>query len=263
MVGSSSFVECGTNEALYEETDTVAVYGTGVPRECFFSKNISATNSGPRISNIGAVEYLNREKGAKTFVCISQQIANTGQWVCDGIQAWAEAAGEGISSRSILHDPASPDFGSILQDALSDSPDAVILMEPAGLAVAFLAEAEKQDLRDEALWAGPTSLYLDTFPAAIGEYWWGSLTVQAELTTIDAETPDNQAWLATMDTYGSADDPRDTFSQAGWLAAKIFTQTALEVGGDNVTRETMTPALQGVTNYRSDLIVHTVVLRSR
>jgi len=127
-------------------------------------------------------------------------------------------------------------------------------MEPAGLAVAFLAEAEKQDLRDETMWAGPTSLYLNTFPDAIGDYWWGHVTVQAELTTIDADTPDNQAWLNVMDTYGSPDDPRDTFSQAGWLAAKIFTQTALEIGGDNVTRETINAALPQVKNYRSDLM---------
>jgi branched-chain amino acid transport system substrate-binding protein len=156
--------------------------------------------------------------------------------------------------RSILHDPAAPDFGSILQDALSDKPGAIILMEPAGLAVAFLAEAEKQDLRDQTMWAGPTSLYLDTFPDTIGDYWWGHLTVQAELTTIDADTPDNQAWLATMDKYGSKDDPRDTFSQAGWLSAKIFTQTALEVGADNITRESMATALRAVKNYRSDLM---------
>ncbi len=47
MVGSSSFVECGVNEPLYEAEGVVAVYGTGVPRECFHSKNISPTNAGP------------------------------------------------------------------------------------------------------------------------------------------------------------------------------------------------------------------------
>jgi len=136
---------------------------------------------------------------------------------------------------------------------MSGNPDGILLMEPAGLAVPFLKVAEEQDLREKAHWAGPTSLYLQSFPETIGAYWHGYLTVQAELTTIDATTPDNQAWLKVMDAYGSAEDPRDTFSQAGWLAAKIFTQTLLQMTGE-ITRENVTAAIRGVKNYRSDLM---------
>lgn len=252
LVGSSSFVECGVNEPLYEESGVVVVAGTGVPRECFFSKQISPTNSGPRISALGAAQYLAREKGATTMACISQSIPNTGTWVCQGLEDWGKTAG--VEVRTILHDPASADFTAIVQDAMSTEPDAVILMEPAGLAAGFLKAAEEQDLKDATMWAGPTSLYLASFPETIGEYWWGSLTVQAELTTIDADTPDNQAWIATMDQYGEDSDPRDTFSQAGWLAAKIFTEAALSVGADNITRESMATAISAITNYQSDLM---------
>lgn len=251
LVGSSSFVECGVNEALYEEKGIVAVYGTGVPKECFFAKQLSATNSGPRISAIGAADYLHRTYGDKTMVCLSQSIPSTGNWVCDGLVEWGKA--QGVEVTTILHDPGAPDFTALIQQAMSTNPDAVILMEPAGLAVPFLKVAEEQDLREKAHWAGPTSLYLKSFPATIGSYWNGYLTVQAELTTIDATTPDNQAWLATMDKYGNADDPRDTFSQAGWLAAKIFTQTLLGITGD-ITRESVTAAVKAVKNYRSDLM---------
>ena len=251
MVGNSSFVECGVNAALYEEKGIVAVYGTGVPKECFFVKNMSATNSGPRISAIGAAQSLKDQFDVKSLVCIAGNIPSTGGWVCPGVEDWGKAAG--VEVRTILHDPAAPDFTAIVQDAMSGNPDGILLMEPAGLAVPFLKVAEEQDLREKAHWAGPTSLYLATFPATIGAYWNGFLTVQAELTTIDAATPDNQAWLATMEKYGSADDPRDTFSQAGWLAAKIFTQTLLQLSGD-ITRENVTAAIKAVKNYRSDLM---------
>lgn len=251
MVGSSSFVECGVNAALYEEKDVLTVYGTGVPKECFFAKQLSATNSGPRISAIGAAQYLAKTYGDKKMICLSQSIPSTGNWVCDGLVEWGKS--QGVEVRTILHDPASPDFTALLQDAMSDNPDAIILMEPAGLAAAFLKVAEEQDLREKAHWAGPTSLYLQSFPATIGSYWHGYLTVQAELTTIDATTPDNQAWLKVMDAYGNAEDPRDTFSQAGWLSAKIFTQTLLQMTGD-ITRENVTAAIRGVKNYRSDLM---------
>lgn len=251
MVGSSSFVECGVNSPLYESEGVIAVYGTGVPRECFFSKNISATNAGPRISALGVAQYMASEYGAETMVCISQNIPNTGEWVCTGIEEWGATAG--VSVRTILHDPANPDFISIVQDAVSDSPDAIIVMEPAGLTVPLLGVAEEQDLGDEAHWGGPTSQYLDGFPETIGDYWNGRYDIQIELTEIDADTPDNQAWLQTMEEYGESGDPLDTFSQAGWLAAKIFTDTVLGMDSDEISREAVFEAIQGIKGYPSDL----------
>ena len=215
MVGSSSFVECGVNEPLYEAEGVVAVYGTGVPRECFHSKNISPTNAGPRNSALGIAQYMVSEYGAETMTCISQNIPNVGEWVCTGLVEWGETAG--VTVRAVLHDPANPDFISIIQDAVSDNPDAVIVMEPAGLTVPLLAVAEEQDLGDATHWGGPTSQYLAGFPETIGEYWNGRYDVQAELTTIDNTSPDNEAWLATMDEYGEADDPATrSVRPAGW-----------------------------------------------
>ena len=74
MLFRSSFVECGVNAALYEEKGIVAVYGTGVPKECFFVKNMSATNSGPRISAIGAAQSLKDQFDVKSLVCIAGNI---------------------------------------------------------------------------------------------------------------------------------------------------------------------------------------------
>lgn len=250
MVGNASFVECGVNSPLYSDEGVIAVYGTGVPRECFFSPNISAINAGPRMSSLGISQYMASEYDAKSLVCVSQNIPNTGEWVCTGVEEWGASAG--VDVRTILHDPANPDLISVVQDALSGDPDGVIVMEPAGLAIALLSVAEEQDLGDATRWGGPTSLYLDTFPDAIGEYWWGRFDVQAELAQIDADTPDNQAWLETMGDYGNAADPRDTFSQAGWLAAKIFTDTLLSMDGD-ITRESVFAAVKGITGYPSDL----------
>lgn len=251
MVGSSSFVECGVNSPLYESAGVIAVYGTGVPKECFFSQNISPTNAGPRISALGVAQYMASEYGAESMVCISQNIPNTGEWVCTGLEEWGASAG--VTVRTILHDPANPDFISIVQDAMSDSPDAVIVMEPAGLTVPLLATAEEQDLGDATRWGGPTSQYLEGFPETIGDYWNGRYDVQIELTEIDADTPDNQAWLQTMEEYGEAGDPIDTFSQGGWLAAKIFTDTLLDLDVDGITREAVFEAIQGIKAYPSDL----------
>jgi len=167
MVGSSSFVECGVNSPLYEAEGVIAIEGTGVPRECFFSPNISAINAGPRNSSLGIAQFMRSEYDAESLVCVSQNIPNTGEWVCDGVEEWG--AEVGVEVRTILHDPAAPDLISVVQDAVSGDPDGVIVMEPAGLAIAMLAVAEEQDLGDVTRWGGPTSLYLESFPEAIGE----------------------------------------------------------------------------------------------
>jgi branched-chain amino acid transport system substrate-binding protein len=223
-----------------------------VPRECFFSKNISPTNSGPRISALGAAQYLKATYDVKTLVCIAQAIPNVGEWVCNGVKDWGAA--NGVVVRPILHDPGNPDFTAIVQDAMSDSPDGVLLMEPAGLAIPVLKAAEEQGAGDKAHWAGPTSVYLAGFPEQIGSYWNGKFDVQIELNEISSTGVDNTNWNATMDAYGGADDPRDTFSQAGWLAAKIFTETLSKMSDADITREGVYKALTDVKNYSSDLM---------
>ncbi len=251
MVGNSSFVECGVNAQTYIDAGVAVVAGTGVPLECFFSKNISPTNSGPRISALGAAQYMAKTYDAKKMVCIAQAIPNVGEWVCTGVAAWGKD--NGVEVRPILHDPANPDFTAIVQDAMSDSPDAVLVMEPAGLAIPILKAAEEQGAGDKAHWGGPTSQYLAGFPEQIGAYWNGKYDVQIELNEIESTGVDNTNWTATMDEYGEADDPRDTFSQAGWLAAKIFTETLLAMDGD-ITRDTVYDAIVEVKNYESDLM---------
>src|SRR5580700_12264826 len=85
MVGNSSFVECAANAKFYETNNALVIAGVGVPRDCFHAKNIAPTNGGPRMSNIGAAQYMHDELKVKRLVCIVPNIPNVGDWVCDGI----------------------------------------------------------------------------------------------------------------------------------------------------------------------------------
>ena len=103
MAGSTSFVECGTNASFYEQNGVGVVAGVGVPRECFFSKNIAPMNMGPRLSTLGAaIDAYN--DGARSFVCMAPNIPNVGGWFCDGLAAWG--ADKGVETFNVLHDPA-------------------------------------------------------------------------------------------------------------------------------------------------------------
>ena len=79
MVGNTSFVECAANAQLYEDENVIAISGVGVPRECFYSKNIAPTNQGPRLSNLGMIQYAHETYGARKYHLYGPQCARYGR----------------------------------------------------------------------------------------------------------------------------------------------------------------------------------------
>ena len=253
MVASTSFLECGVNGAYYAENNVAVIAGTGAPRECFESANIAPVNAGPRISLIGAAQYGVETYGIGHVVCITFAIPNLGEWACDGIAEWGAA--EGIEAEVVTHPIETADPTSIVLEAAAKGPDAIVVIEPLPLGVAILQAAEQQDLAADIHWMAGTSLYDAAFPELVGPYWNGRFDAQIELAPVDSTGEDNTLWLAVLDEYGSPDQPRDTFSQSGFLAAKIFTETVLGLADDQVDdRAAVTEALRSITRYDSDLL---------
>jgi branched-chain amino acid transport system substrate-binding protein len=65
---------------------------------------------------------------------------------------------------------------------------------------------------------------------------------------------DNENWIAMMDKYASNNDPRDTFSQGGYLAAKIATETMLKMDPAKIDRASVSNALRVIKDFRSDML---------
>jgi branched-chain amino acid transport system substrate-binding protein len=161
--------------------------------------------------------------------------------------------GKGVTVNFVQHGAATLGPTRLVLQALSTDPDAVIVGEPAPAAIPIFNAAEDQDLLDEAIWVGPTSLYDRAFPMAVGDYWAGAIRAHIELNDLNSTGPDNTAWLAIMDKYGNDSDPRDTFSQAGYLAAKATLQVMRDLDGD-ITRDAMLAGLRGMDPIESDLM---------
>ena len=144
MVGNSSFVECAANAKFYETNNVLVIAGVGVPRDCFHSKNIAPTNGGPRMSNIGAAQYLHDDLNVKRMVCLSLNIPNVGDWSCDGIAAYGKSVG--MEVKTILFDPASMDATSLILQAMAFKPDAIDFNTPKEGGIPLYAAAEQQQL---------------------------------------------------------------------------------------------------------------------
>jgi branched-chain amino acid transport system substrate-binding protein len=180
-------------------------------------------------------------------------IPNNGIWSCQAVIDFMTSRG-GTGSMAMLN-PGAPDVNSALLEAVASGADTILMNLPAGLAIAVLKAAQEQDLRDGYVWIAPTPLYDLSVPAAIGDYWDGKVFVNAELAPISVNGPDAQNWIAVLDAFGKADDPRDTFGQGGYLSARFFVQAAMAMDPAALDdRAAVSAAIKGISGYKSDLM---------
>lgn len=252
LVGNGSFVEMTVNAKLYEQENVAVVASACAVRECFEAKNIASTNQGPVPSNITAIQWAVKNLGTKKVACIALNIPSNGVWACDITNAWLKE--HGYVGVPVLFDPGSADLTSVMLQAVATGADTMLLSLPSGLGVNLLKVAQEQNLRDKYKWIAPTPLYKAGVPETLGAYWSGKIHVSIELTPWDKGGPDAKRWLAVMDKFGKKEDPRDTFSQAGFVSANIFVDALLKMDPKTINRKTVTAAIKGVKNYRTDLL---------
>ena len=220
----------GQRIPIYKKADLYSITGTGVPQSCFESSNIAPVNAGPRMSAVATVQYLNEQGKASAIAQVSNKVPGVGDWLQAGVKQYAKDHDVKVV-KSILHDPASIDANSIVLDVKNAKPSAVILQDPGPLSAAILKAGATQGLEKKFVWSCLTSCYDASFPSRSGRQWEGFIA-NSELQLVDAKTPDNLLWRTVLQKYGSAKDPRDTFGQSGFLAAKILTDTLLKLDPD-------------------------------
>jgi branched-chain amino acid transport system substrate-binding protein len=251
MIGSNSIVECRANAGLYDR-ENVVVIDIGVAHECFTSKNIAPMNEGPRLSGVGMLRFAAEHLGVKKAVCMALNLPGAVDWLCNGFSAWGKK--HGVTVQVVTLDPSSSDFTSGLLQAAAGSPDAILLCFTKGGIIQALAAAEDQDMGTSRKFLSLASGYVVGLPKTIGTYWNDRFWTQLEFTPLDGTGPDNQNWLAIMDKYGAKSDPRDTFSQGGYLSAKVATDTLLKMDPAKIDRAGVSEALRSVRNFRTDMM---------
>jgi branched-chain amino acid transport system substrate-binding protein len=250
-VGSTSFVECTANNKLYEQEGVAVVAGVGAVRACFYGPNYAPFNQGPRLSTVGAAQYLVENFKVKSIVCVAPGIPGFGDWVCNGVETYAKA--NGVTPYSVIFDPGRIDGNAIALQIAASKPEGVVLGMPRGMMLPILTAAEQQDMGKNIKWALPTSAYNTQMPKAAGKYWDGKLYVHMELEPLDKDTPDMKNWLAIMQKYGNKSDQIDTFSQAGYLSAVVETNALLGIKGP-IDRKSVYAAFKEIHNFRTDIL---------
>jgi branched-chain amino acid transport system substrate-binding protein len=252
LVASGSFVEMGVNAKLYSDEGVMSMAAACAVSECFESPNIVSTNEGPLPSTVGAAQWAVANLGSKNVVCIGVTIPSVGPYSCGWMEKYMQS--KGLTGSSVLLDPGTADMNAAYLEAVASGADTVLMNLPAGMAAAFLQVVTESGTKDQYKWISSTPLYDKDVPGLLGPTWAGAIYVNAELMPIDGTGPDATNWREVMDKYASESDPRDTFSQAGYLSARFFVDAMLKLDPAKIDRATVTEAIRNIKNEKSDLL---------
>jgi branched-chain amino acid transport system substrate-binding protein len=250
IVGSSSLIECAVNHKYYEQND-IYMIGAGIAPECYSTSNIAPINMGPRYSSDGATQYAIRA-GAKKIAFDQSNVPGT-EYIEAGPKLVAED--EGVPIETFKDNVPIQDANSIalklVQAAGKDG--AVVLNFTPPEALKILKAAESQGLQDRVVtWACSTPCNTDFIADALGPQWDGKLGVNAELNLVSADAPDTNLYKEVLAKYGKG-IPLGSFSQMGFIEAKIATDTMLEMEGE-YTAETVNEAFKNIKNFETDIL---------
>jgi branched-chain amino acid transport system substrate-binding protein len=250
IVGSTSIIECAINHKYYEQQGFYVI-GSGIAPECYGTSNYAAVNMGPRHSVTGATQYLVRE-GVDKLVLIQSKVPGT-EYIEGGFLAVAKE--EGIETESFAEAPPIQDANSValkVVQAAGDNGGVVINYTPPE-ALKILQAAAQQGLQDRVKWACSTPCNTDFLADALGTTFDDKLGVNAEMSLVSIDAPDTNLYKQVLKDYG-ADIPLGSFSQFGFLEARIATQAMLDIEGDEYTKETVNEAFKNIEGFETDML---------
>lgn len=251
IVGSTSLIDCTVNHQFYEQNNFNVIVA-GVPFDCFNTPNIAAVNMGPYYSSLGAAQYLVRA-GAKSIVAVGANVPG-GDHDISGPGAFAEANGVPNNGAFLENVPISDASAIALRaaQAAGDGGGVVInFTPPEGLKV--LQAAEQQGLIDSVMWAWSTPGNDVSVAQALGPAWNGRVGVNAELNLVDSTGPDNLLLQQVTKQYAPS-IPLGSFSQMGFVAADIITQTLLQLPPDQLTQAGVNGAIRRINGFKTDIL---------
>jgi branched-chain amino acid transport system substrate-binding protein len=249
IVGNTSIIECAVNHKYYEQQGYYII-GSGIAPECYSTPNSAAVNMGPRYSVDGATQYLIRQK-VKKLVLDQSNVPGTG-YIAGGFLLIAKDAG--TPTETLKDNVPIQDANSIalkLVQAAGPQGGVVLNFTPPE-ALKILQAAQRLGLQDRVKWACSTPCNTDFLADALGSQWDGKLGVNAELNLTTANGPDSQLYRDVLKKYAPK-IPLGSFSQMGFVEARIATDALLKVKGD-FTPESVNAAFKGVKNFKTDIL---------
>jgi branched-chain amino acid transport system substrate-binding protein len=249
LVGGASLIDCQINAKYYEQQKILSVAGIGVDASCFDSPNIAPANVGPfhdlTLSLLYGSEVLHLEN-----ICGLLEIAgNTLPAYEAAIQQWTDITGKKLTYTDATLPYGASDYTPYIVKARQAGCQAIASNPVEPDSIGQLKAADAQGWND-VTWLLLTSIYSENYAKAITNAGQGVYVPAEFYPFTDATSPQTKDW---RDLMTEKKIPLTSFSQGGYLAATYFLQVLEDMKGD-ITRETVTEALQGMEPITNDMV---------
>ncbi|MCW2985799.1 MAG: branched-chain amino acid transporter substrate-binding protein [Conexibacter sp.] len=249
MVGNQSFTDCLVNPKTYASAKLLSLMAVGLQGACFQSSQIIPMNAGPRLSTISTAQVA-KDDGKKKVALVVSEIPGFTEFVSEGLKGYLEANDMELV-KTVTAAPGVKDATAVVLGVKAANPDAVVITMPLPDTVTIMKAAEQQQLTKTAGIYCPTSCY-DTALSKLAGAAADSAKIDIEFSPLDATTPDTALWSQSMDRYAKGKS-KDSFSQGGFLAAKLFSDSLQDVKG-TVDRAAVVKAVTAQAAFTSDLV---------
>jgi branched-chain amino acid transport system substrate-binding protein len=248
MVGSASFVDCGTNNGYYQQQGVLSIQAIGADPYCFTTPSITPVNLGPYTSITADLYYASQFLHDTRICTFISATPGSHDSVVRAIQRWTTLTGQRLLIADISLPLTQTDFTPELLRAKSAGCDAVFYNGADVVALSILKVAHNQGMENvDFLFDAPAyTAQLAQSAAGLGVKAY----LASEFEPFTANSSANAGWRAAAER---GHVPETSFSQGGYVAAQWMLSVLRSIKGP-ITREAVTDALLGGTPFHTPMV---------
>lgn len=253
LVGSASFVDCGTNQAYYLQSNISSISGVGVDPFCYSSPSIDSIEPSP-YTQVTAMLYFASTVLKDNKLCYFQPVTpgSTGAVVA-AIDKFTKITGQKLTIDDHTIPTTETSFTPELLRAKSAGCDAILYGGGDTIASATLKTAKDQGMQNVDFLYVSVS-YTPNLAKTAGGLGM-KVYASSGLLPYTSGDPALADWQAVA---AKAKANPTEFSECGYVAAKWIVSVIKSIPG-KVTRDSLTKALQAGTPFQSPLVTAPLV----
>ena len=248
MVGSTSFVDCGTNKTYYRQQKLMSIQAIGSDPFCFSSPNTTPVNVGPFTSITADLYYASQYLHDTRLCAFMTSTPGTKDAVAGAVKRWT-----GITGQTMLIDDAGlpmneTDFTPELLRAKQAHCQAIFYNGGDTVALSIMKAAKNQGMQDVHFLFDAPAYTQQLAQSANGMGM--KVYLASEFEPFTAASTANAAWRALATNGGVRPT---SFSQGGYIAATWMVSVLKSIKGP-ITRASVTKALLAGTPYSTPMV---------
>ncbi|MBN9619230.1 MAG: ABC transporter substrate-binding protein, partial [Actinobacteria bacterium] len=248
LVGSASFVDCGSNQAYYDKNGLLSISGVGVDPFCWTSPNIYSVELSP-YTQVTAMLYYASKYLHDTKLCYFQPVTpGSTDAIVSAVNAFQTITGTKLLIDDHTIPTSETTFTPELLRAKSAGCDAILYGGGDTIAAATLKDAKNQGM------SGVDFLYVSVSYTTQLAQAAGGLGMKVYASTgsspYTVPSPQTAAWRKVAVAAGAK---QTAFSEAAYVAANWMVETLKSIKGP-ITRDSVAAAFRAGQPYQSPLI---------